>query len=307
MFVSSVVGFATWFSTSLSAVTPGISKEKEFIISQKQSASEIISGLFTAGLIKNQFAAKLYLRLMELDSRLVPGLYTVSSSMSTPDLLKSLTRGPKDVWVTIPEGWRREQIAARLEKVLGSASNFRSGDFIFQTATLEGRLFPDTYLIPTSADSASIIKIITDNFNSKVTGISDEDLILASLVEREAKLAPDRPLIAGIFKKRLKEDWPLQVDATVQYVEGLSRCKKDLACDWWQPPMDTKVVSPYNTYLNPGLPPTPIANPGLASIEAVLHPQESAYWYYLTDKTGITHFAQTLSQHNLNIDKYLRP
>lgn len=308
LFVALVVGTAVWFSTSLSEVNLADTKEVEFIISPSQTASEVVSRLHTSQLIKNPFAAKLYLRLTEMDSRLVPGSYLVSPSQNTPDLLRSLTRGPKDVWITIPEGWRREQIAARLQKVLGEESNFNPADFIFQTATLEGRLFPDTYLIPASADSLSVIKIITDNFSSKVSSISDEDLILASLVEREAKLAPDRPIIAGIFKKRLKENWPLQVDATVQYAESSLRCKKTvLDCDWWKPPTDTTFDSPYNTYQNPGLPPAPIANPGLASIDSVLNFQSTVYYYYLTGSDGITHFATTLSQHNLNIDKYLQP
>jgi UPF0755 protein len=307
IFVISVASFAFWFSSSLEAVNPSFTAESEFIISPNQTASEIVNGLYIAHLIKSPKAAKLYLRLVEMDSRLLPGSYLVSASKNTPDLLKSLTRGPKDLWVTIPEGWRREQIAARLQKTLGEDSNFNPQDFVFQTATLEGHLFPDTYLIPASSDSLAIIKIITDNFNTKVGKISYEDLIIASLVEREAKLAPDRPVIAGIFKKRLKESWPLQVDATVQYTESTTRCKKELSCDGWIPPTDTTLASPYNTYLNPGLPPSPIANPGLASIESVLHSQDSTYWYYLTDEKGVTHFAATLSQHNLNIDKYLRP
>jgi UPF0755 protein len=141
--------------------------------------------------------------------------------------------------------------------------------------------------------------MMSKNFVNRVGDISDENLILASLVEREVRVDTDRKIVAGIILKRLKADWPLQIDATIQYVLGNKN-------DWWPKNIDTKFESKYNTYLNPGIPPTPICNPGLRSIEAVLSPQNTNYWYYISDDQGVTHFAKTLAEHNLNVDKYLR-
>ncbi len=307
-FVIVVVLAGFWFFQNLAPADPQVTAEEQFVIPPQATAAQVVASLSSRHLIKNPLAAKIYLRLTELDSRLRPGAYLVAPSQSVPDLVKTLISGPKDVWVTLPEGWRREQMAARLAETLAADSAFSPQDFLAQTATLEGRLFPDTYLIPTYATTSNVIRIISANFTAKVPAISASDLILASLVEREAKQAPDRPIIAGILQNRLRAGWPLQVDATVQYVEGTSRCQATpLNCSWWQPPVNTRVSSPYNTYLHPGLPPAPIANPGLASIAAVLHPQVTGYWFYLTGTDGVTRFASTGAEQNLNVDKYLRP
>jgi len=213
----------------------------------------------------------------------------------------TLISGPQDIWITFPEGWRREQIAARLANTL---AGFDEQLFLQLTAKSEGQLFPDTYLIPFQATPQDILTIFLKNFTKKTgldpqSGADREIIILASLVEREAKSDPDRAIISGILKKRLANDWPLQVDASVQYAANR-------ADNWWQPITDTKYPSPYNTYLYPGLPPGPICNPGLAAINAVRTPQDSPYWYYLTGNDGVTYYAKTLDDHNLNISRYLR-
>ena len=127
-----------------------------------------------------------------------------------------------------------------------------------------------------------------------------EVLTLASLIEREAKHNEDRAIVAGILIKRGENDWPLQIDATVQYVLGRER-------NWWPQvtKRDLNTNSPYNTYKNKGLPPGPICNPGLASIKAVLYPKKTDFWFYLSDKTGKMHYARTNGEHNANIRKYL--
>ena len=131
---------------------------------------------------------------------------------------------------------------------------------------------------------------------------------MASLVEREAKHDDDRPVIAGIMLKRLKADWPLQIDATLQYALANLRCIAKSSCDWWIVPTaaDKKINSAYNTYLNNGLPPAPICNPGLSSIKAVVNPQTNNYWFYISDSKGQMHYAKTIEEHNENIAKYLR-
>ena len=218
----------------------------------------------------------------------------MSRSQSLEEISKALIAGPRDVWVTIPEGFRREQIAERFE----SFAQFDKPEFLKLTATSEGKLFPDTYLVPLYATTENVVDMFLENFAKKVGEITYDNLIIASMVEREVRNPVDLPVIAGIILKRLEAGWPLQIDATVQYVQGNNK-------DWWPKHIDTKMPSAYNTYINVGLPPGPIANPGIKAIEATKSFQKSAYWYYLSDSEGVTHFAKTLVEHNLNIDKYL--
>lgn len=268
----------------------------DFIIPKSQTASQTVDNLAAQKLIKSAFVAKIYLQLTGLDAKIQAGNYSLSPKTDLKTLLNSLTHGAKDIWITIPEGWRREQIAARLQTNL---PDLDTTAFLSQTSQLEGQLFPDTYLVPIYASASDVISIMTTNFSRKAKlqlPRQQAILIVASLVERETKHPADRPLVAGILFKRLKAGWPLQVDATIQYAKGN-----------WEPITDTTYPSLYNTYLHLGLPPTPICNPGLASITAALNPQDSPYWFYLTDSQGITHYSQTLEEHNLNIDKHLRP
>ena len=136
-------------------------------------------------------------------------------------------------------------------------------------------------------------------------------LILASLVEREAKFDTDRPKVAAVFINRLKNDMPLQVDATVQYAKAnaVNKGSTVKGLDWWPQVLqdDLKYYeSPYNTYLNPSLPPGPICNPGLKAIEAVLEPDTHKYLYYVSETNGTTHYAQNFEEHEANIEKYLK-
>lgn len=136
----------------------------------------------------------------------------------------------------------------------------------------------------------------------------NEIITLASIVERETKTDEERPLVAGILIKRLKDGWPLQVDASVQYAVATKNCKVFGAeCKWWPilSKEDMSINSPFNSYKFKGLPPHPIANPGLSSIKAVIYPKESDYWFYLHDKSGKIYFAKTTEEHKENIRKYL--
>lgn len=276
------------------AVDSGDQAQINFVIIKNEPAGSVLTRLIQERLIHNFWVAKLYLQGTGLDQKVRPGSYLLSRSQSLEELLVSLTSGPRDVWVTIPEGFRREQIAQRFE----SFDQFDKSEFLRLTATSEGKLFPDTYLVPLYATAENVVDMLLENFSVKVGEISQNNLIIASLVEREVRNPADRPVIAGIIIKRLEAGWPLQIDATVQYVSGNSK-------DWWPKAIDTKKPSAFNTYINIGLPPAPIANPGLAVIQAVLRPEKTDYWYYLSDSQGVTHFAKTLNEHNLNIDKYL--
>jgi len=304
------LSLVVWYWWALQPVNSS-SQNISFVVSKSESGNSILTKLQAAGLLRSATASKIYLRLNNISQKLKPGGYVLTSSSSAARIFSTLVTGPKDIWITIPEGWRREQIAARLKN---SLSDFDAYAFNALSATYEGQLFPDTYLIPAQAAPVDVLQIFLDNFTKKTNLNLDlvEDkniLILASLVEREAKTESDRRLVAGILAKRLTNNWPLQVDASVQYAISTKVCMATPidVCDWWQNITDTKYPSAYNTYLSPGLPPGPICNPGLGSIQASRSPQVSPYWFYLTGTDGVTYYSKTLDEHNYNIDKYLRP
>lgn len=301
LFTLTCSGFFVWWTRQLSPASASSQKPRTFLVNPGQSASEIVANLKKERFLKSQLAARIFLKGTGLDQKILPGTYLISPSQDLKSILTVLTLGPKDIWITFPEGWRKEQFAARLQAQLsGPNSAFSTSEFIASTATLEGRLFPDTYLIPANASASEVITLLTETFNRKVGPVDSDTLILASLIERETRSDTERATIAGIFSKRLKADWPLQVDATIQYAQGTSP-------NWWTPVTNTRYSSVYNTYIHPGLPPSPISNPGLASIMAARQPLETPYWYYIHDSSGKVHFSSTISEHNLNIDKYLRP
>jgi len=142
--------------------------------------------------------------------------------------------------------------------------------------------------------------------DAKKVGLSIQSVvILASLVEREGKTSVDRPVIAGILLNRLNQDWPLQVDATLQYILGYQAKDKT----WWKKELtdtDKTIDSPYNTYKYAGLPPAPIANPGIEAIRAVIYPEKTDYMFYIHDKTAVAHYATTVEEHEKNVADYLR-
>ncbi len=226
-----------------------------------------------------------------------------------------------ELWVTVPEGLRREEIAERfiqsLEKQGQEASVFRD-EFLRESEGLEGYLFPDTYLFPRDAKASSIVSVMKNTFDKKIAEIGknypsgyglDEVVILASLIEREAITDEERPVVAGILYNRLDNDWPLQVDAAVQYGIASVKCTAlSIKCDSWWPKSLTKddleINSPYNTYKYQGIPPAPISNPGLESLKAAANPEKNDYFFYIHAE-GKIYYARTLEEHNANIRKYL--
>lgn len=281
-----------------------------FVIKKGESLGQIAQKLESQGLIRSSFFFQIEAARLRIVRKIQAGDFRLNPGMAPCQIGQELTFGTLDHWITIIEGLRREEIAEKLEAELsGEDSEFSKVEFLKKTVHLEGRLFPDTYLIPKNATAERIISIMTSNFEKKTAGaLGKEDLILASLIEREAKQNSDRPIIAGILAKRLQASWPLQVDAAVQYAKAERECSLGGKCDWWPKNLtknDLKIDSPYNTYLYQGLPPTPICNPGLSSIKAAQNPTETFYWYYLSDRQGEMHYAKTLEEHNKNIQKYL--
>lgn len=288
-----------------------------FVIPPGQPLGIIAQNLKEKNLIKNSFAFRLLVAQMGIGKSIQFGDYKLSPAMSATDIAKELTHGAIDVWITLPEGLRVEEEADKIEQKLkfggNDSYNFDKKEFI--KLAKEGYMFPDTYLIPKDATSDMVIQRLLDTFKQKVSDsildkatnkkMTNEDvIILASLIERESRTVDEKPIIAGIIINRLKKGMALDIDATVQYAKGFDSANSS----WW--PQITQedyksVKSPFNTYLNQGLPPSPIANPGIDSIRAAISPAQTEYYFYLHDADGKVHFAKTAQEHNQNINKFL--
>lgn len=299
-----------WWFDSTRAVDSSDRDPASFRVASGEGVRTIAANLSSDKLIRSPTAFFVLVKLMGIERNLQAGEFRLNRTMDARTVARELTRGFEDIWVTTLEGWRNEEIANQLAK------NLDLPESEFLKVAKIGYMFPDTYLIPKDATSGAIIDIFTKAFEKKVTSEMAADLrtkgvtltdaiILASIVEREGRTDEDRPVIAGILWKRLEAGWPLQADATLQYALGYQASEKT----WWKKSLtdeDKKVRSPYNTYANPGLPPGPISNPGLASIRAAVYPKQTEYWYYLHDPSGGVHYGATLDDHNANIDTYLR-
>lgn len=298
------------------------SKETQnFVIPKGLSASLIGERLKEKRLIRSSLAFKIYIQITARQEKIQAGEYKISPSWNLIRIVDQFIKGPANIWVTIPEGLRREEIAERFISLLGKGKDeeavFRK-EFLDLTKEKEGFLFPDTYLFPQTASASSVVSKLTSTFEKKVdsktkstiskSSYSLNDVVsVASLVERETRTDEERPIVAGIIYKRLSKNWPLQIDASIQYLAASNRCREKVTCNWWQTLVknDLKLNSSYNTYKFPGLPPTPICSPGLSSIMAAIYPKNSPYWFYLHDTNGNIHFAETIEEHNRNISVYL--
>lgn len=277
-------------------------------------------------------------RMRVVNTELLPGSYRITKGMSVGDIIDTISGQAADdggsegnessdnstLAITVIEGWRTEQIAEELvnlgwngtfDEFMEAAQNYPSENFAFLAdrpagASLEGFLYPDTYNFTPDSTPNEILESMLNNFDAKIPqdmrdraaemGLSlYQVMTFASLVEREAAVSEERPIIADIYQKRYVEGWRLDADPTVQYAIGSEG-------NWW-PELtgdDLYVESPYNTYQVEGLPPGPIANPGYSSIRAVLFPAESPYYFFFAraDGSGYHLFASTLDEQQQNID-----
>jgi len=334
LFLLAVIVILPLFFYRLFLSAPQKEAETEvFVISLSLPGGELAGRLEEEGFIKSAWAFVFALQMKgarEVES----GGYRISKDMNVWRLAEVFGAEPDLVWVTIPEGWRKEQIGERLAKSLGWNHDQLSDWIQKYTAmdfdSLEGVYFPDTYLIPKDEDGLSVAGRFRNRFEEEFASYYDKffeqdvkwttGLTLASIIQREAAGDHDMNLIAGILWNRLLEGMRLEIDATVQYVrddvlhygaardsvQPLEPYKSE--GDWWAPikPEDKDISSAYNTYRNKGLPPHPICNPGLAAIEAVLNPQETDCFYYLHDSNREIHCAITYEEHLENIENYLR-
>lgn len=296
-----------WWQNGLKPVTSSNSVPKIFVVAKGQGVKEIAKNLKDEGLIRDQIVFFLYARFYGIDKKIQAGDFRLNPSMKTTELAENLTRGTLDIWVTIPEGLRAEEIADILKEKMPSY-NQSWRESLRQN---EGYLFPDTYLIPRDADVNMIITLLKTTFEkrfetldiSKTALSKNQIVIIASLIEREVRHEEDRPLVASVILNRFNIGMKLDIDATIQYALGYQETEKR----WWKKALtlqDLKLNSPYNTYRVAGLPPTPISNPGLLSLEATVNPSNTNFLYYITDGKGINHYAKTIEEHNANIKKY---
>lgn len=297
-----------WWQNGVLPLNSQDNTPKIFVVENGQGVREIANSLRKEGLIRDPVIFFLITKKSGLDKKIQAGDFRLNPSMSAYEIAESLTHGTLDIWVTVPEGYRAQEIADILE---GKIPNYDNSwrEVLNQN---EGYLFPDTYLIPRDADIDTIVSIFKNNFQTKydsvkslkTNNLSDtQTVVLASLVEREARFEEDRTLVASVIYNRLSIGMKLDIDATLQYALGYQQDEKR----WWKKGLtneDKKLNSPYNTYTNPGLPPAPISNPGLSAISAALNPAETDYLYYITDKNGKNRYAKTIEGHSANIEKY---
>jgi UPF0755 protein len=297
----------------------------DLVVAEGASAQSVIDQLVAAEIVSDGLLFRNYLQYTGLDTGIQAGSYRVSGAMTIRELAEVLQIArPAEVVLTILEGWRLEQVAQAVElaNLSYGADEFLSAldlgglqhSLIAELTgapSLEGFLFPDTYRLEPEDSPQGLIEAALDNFDQRVSAELRAEyhahgltllqaVTLASIVEREAVVAAERPLIAAVFLRRLRSGLPLEADPTVQYALGL----QDNA-SWWKSPLtfvDLEVDSPYNTYRSPGLPPGPIANPGLSSLEAVGSPPETSYLYFRAscDGSGTHQFSETFDEHLSN-------
>src|ERR1700737_4450676 len=298
--IPAVIGYS-WVDHQLNQpANPGNSKVR-FVVPPGATFHEVADTLHRTGLIDSVTVFDLYARYKHLDRNVQAGAYELSRNLNMIQILTALQ-------TAIPEGYTIKKAAAALDKggiIKGSdylavaVQGQFNYDFLKDLppgASLEGFLFPDTYLVPRNGTAKDLIKLQLENFkthwdDTRKSQAAERKLnplqiiTIASMIEREARFQDDRPLVASVIYNRLASGWPLQIDATVLYAKGV-----------WQSSVttdDRKIASPYNTYLHTGLPPGPIANPGIKAIDAALQPANTGYFFYLSDPQGHNHYAKT--------------
>ena len=304
-----------------------------FTIAPGEGATAIAENLRAAGLLNDTELFLNYLSYYGLDSGLVAGSYQLDPQATIPELAEALGSGrSRTLELSFLPGWRSEEMANYLSVVgaaqidgeafsdiVRSRSGVTRGDGFLASlpdgASLEGYLFPDRYAITAETTAAALVDLMLARFDTQVTpamrqaygtlGLSLRDaVILASIIEREAVLVEEKPLMAAVFLNRLAAGMPLQADPTVQYALGF------VDGTWWKAPLsaaDLQVNSPYNTYLVPTLPPGPISNPSLASLLAVANPADVDYLFFVLDCAAATPgahaFSVTYEEHLANVTR----
>ena len=302
--VIGLLGYTYWLTTPPASFTP----QATLTVTSGSSLAAITHEAAKAGIVRSPKLLYIIMRITHDHQAIYAGTYKFDHSTSVFGVAQKLASQQVEtplVKITIPEGLRAREIADLVHKQI---PNFSTSTYVTLASTSEGYLFPDTYLVPTDFTPAALLKLQKENLTKHLaplqpaiasSSLSEQQILtLASLLEREADDETSMKLVSGILQNRLKRNMPLQVDASIEYV-----LKKPLTK---LTPKDLKIDSPYNTYLHRGLPPTPIDNPVMMAINAVVHPTPSPYLYYLTGTDGTFHYAKTLAQHKQNVARYLR-
>ncbi|MEK7447296.1 MAG: endolytic transglycosylase MltG [Patescibacteria group bacterium] len=294
-------------------------EEVQFTVEKGESTTQISKKLEEKGLIQNSFVFLLYLKYKGQGAQVQAGDYKIAKNLTMIQVLDIITQGKiTNRKITIPEGWTNKQIGEEMvKKGIGTSEDFKAAlnkkysyDFLKESPNgdMQGFLFPETYFVSSKPTSEEVVEKMLKEFSTKadpkiknkagVHGLSYYQILtLASIIEREVTSNEDKKKVASVFLNRLDIDMKLDSCATVEYVLGTN--KRILSDD------DISIDSPYNTYKNGGLPPTPIANPGLDSIEAVLEPDNTDYLYFFSGKDGKTYFSKNQEEHEAQKAKYL--
>lgn len=291
------------------------------IVKEGMTTADIAQLLHEKKLVKDPSAFRLEARYKGLATKLQAGPYQIDGGLSNGEIVDVMVKGRvKLLRFTLPEGYTVVKTAKKLEeeglgsadKFIAAAKNYAPYDYM-QTDNpdvlfkAEGFLYPATYEMPVGLSEEKILALLVRHFNEYMQeekilqscaekGVKLRDVVnLAAMVELEAVFAEEQPRIAGVFLKRLDIGMPIQSDTTIQYLLGSQ--KEIITFD------DTKIKSPYNTYQNPGLPPGPIASPGMSAIKAVLAPEKTDYLYFVAEKDGHHRFTKTYSEHLRAIDE----
>jgi len=287
-----------------------------FIVPQNKKDFDIAEALKEQNFIKNANAFQFLLNTFAKDEEIKSGGYRLAQKMNSWQVLTKITSKQDLFWLTISFCARKEQVGEKLASVLGwnteKLNNWNSLYVDNKPEYFEGVYYPDTYLLPADETAVQIARRFINRFNENFAPLTDEFLAqnikwttgvkIASLIAREAAGSEDMELISGIIWNRLNTNMRLQIDATMQYTLG-----KNINGGWWgKINLDEKQSdSPYNSYLNRGLPPTPICSPDINFIKAVLNPEKTDCLYYLHDSSKQIYCAKTYEEHKVNIKKYL--
>ncbi|MCC6199116.1 endolytic transglycosylase MltG [Candidatus Nomurabacteria bacterium] len=277
-----------------------------FTIKEGDSLGAVAYRLSQEHIIASPEAFKLLMLALGKEKRIAVGEYAFEAPLTLPEVALKLSGSDFGIIqnrVTFPEGYTNRQVAERLTATFPT---FDTAQFLELAKDRQGYLFPDTYSFSPQVTPQAVVAELTETFVTRTAALSFADssrsrqdiIIMASILEREAGTAEEMSIIAGILWKRIDRGMALQVDAPFFFLFGKTSSEltaADLAAD-----------SPYNTYRYTGLPPAPIGNPGLAAIEAALHPAESSYLYYLHDASGGVHYGATYEEHLANKKKYLQ-
>jgi UPF0755 protein len=288
-------------------------ENEPIVIAPGTPVRTITEELKAKGVVRSEQLLYYILVFLHNPADLKASTYVFDTPLTALDIAKKLTEGDFDtdlVRFTHIEGERVEILTQRAEIFF---PNFNAEQFTQNALPMEGRLFPETYFVPPTYDDTELLKLLIDTYEEKVEPLrkeideslltEQEVIILASILEREANSPESMSMVSGILQNRLAIDMPLQADATIEYV--LENPLGELPAGQLASEL-RELDSPYNSYLNLGLPPTPIGNPGLDAIVAAINPTPSDYFYYITGDDGEFYYAETYNQHLQNIALYLR-